>query len=167
MITTKVYDKNNSEISHNILGAEEESLLIVLQREPVTVEQLCSLPLKKVWFQWGLWLGVGPRYLRHSCLCYSELNESFDFLVRKVIDCDSFHLPLDEVYKILPNLTRDPTLGKTSRYMSMYTLNAYLDELDSVQQEATREQLKLQKDKMIVIALIKVGLCKEVEKLKG
>ena len=128
------------------------------------MEQLSSLPLEKVLYQWCLWVDEESLYWQHF---YPESKESFDFVVTNILDNDSSYLSFDEVNKILPDYKRDLTIGKISRHMTIHQLRAYIDQLDITQQEAARNQLKLLKEKRVVFALMRVGLCKEVEKLKG
>ena len=137
--------------------------MTVLLKEQITVEQLSSLPLEKVLYQWCLWLGEESLFWRHF---YPESKESFDIVVRNILDNDPSYLSIDEVNKILPDHKRYLT-NEISHHMPIYQLHSYIDQLDITQQEAARNQLKLLKEKRVVIALMKIGLCKEVEKIKG
>ena len=142
-------------------------------KEPVTLEAVCGILSKEAWYPLGIWLGVEDselKYIKRHHLLTNHLK-----IIKKVLE--NFYMIIDimkETQKFLGLLSKCFPIGNTVWFSEThFTEEAgdYITKLeDSLLKRLAKKFLQdvlCKREKIIVNALIKIGLKDKVEEIKG
>ena len=154
---------------HSIAGEKMslEKMRLALEGQP-TIEELCALPVEKVWHQLGLWLGVEEHRLQGFIRWPSSSNKvksMFEYFLKAPCITEKYT-------KFLNSLTQDMKKAIKKFFTLLYSeqLKSYQDvvgKLNEVEKKIMKEvfqQIKQQREELIM-ALVKVGSRDVAEKI--
>ena len=132
-----------------------------LREEPM-LEELCALPVKKVWYQLGVWLGVEDIILSRKK--YDWPSDKLKWIFTAFLN-----LPIGtKEYKKLIQTSSEDVRERAKELIKHSKLKAFIGLFPSSKQTAAKELAKRRKDPKyptLITALVKVGKRKIAEEV--
>ena len=183
-VTIKLQDEFAS-ISHKT----EKSIRAALSDEP-TLEELCTLPVEKAWYQLGLWLGVDESELQEIEKTEYPLPEKMGSLLGRVCyrKVSAEELSFLRVNRMFKSFLRSESIKyrtfieklpfkcrETLTKFLIYKDQAFAQESEKIIEDVQNQELKstgkefiqnkISRHNRVVTALVKVGLRQTADKM--
>ena len=143
-----------------------EKMKLALHWQP-TLEELCALPVKKVWFQLGIWLGVDEQDLQ-DINYYNKIWPDirvrcmFQYFLRAPICTKGYA----KFFKSLAQKTMETLFhqlfSEQLKYCQEVVEKLSEEEMEIIQEAFQNVQQQTEK---LIVALVKVGLREVAEKI--